>query len=117
MRPPTIGQFKSRVTLHLWQDRPADGGGIDPQTTKQNTLWAKIEPVGGGIYVGGLQVGHVVTHRITIRYRPGITTSHIVRHGCAVYRVKRVTDVNGAGRFSMLEVEEESNHAHQPHAF
>ena len=51
-----------------------------------------------------------MTHRITIRYRNGITNDWEAvvgeGEGATVYRVRRSSHLNGKRRFTVLEVEE-----------
>ena len=102
---PRIGQLSARVKLRLWKDEPAAGGGIEPGYADVATLWAKIEPVGAGIYHSGMQVGKTVTHRIFIRVRPDVTSDHVIEHAGRRFRVQRITDLDG--RFTVIEAEEE----------
>lgn len=106
MRYPGAGELNRPITLRVRSDFPATDMGLDSNYPSSIPTWAKIEPVGSVIYAGSVQVDNTVTHRVTLRYRTGITDSHEVVEGNTVYRVKRVTDMNGARRFTVLEVEE-----------
>lgn len=106
IRHPGAGDLNRRVTLRLRTDFPAAGGDLGSEFSEQRSRWAHIEPVGSVVYSAGVQADNIVTHRITLRYLPGITDAHEVVHGQTVYRVRRVTDLGGAGRFTQLEVEE-----------
>lgn len=108
MQRPTIGALSARVAIKRWSDVPnADDSGATSNYAPVATVWAKVEPVGGGIYLGSMQVGTTITHRITIRHRSDITADHVIEHGVRRYRVRRVTDLAGEGRFTVMECEEE----------
>ena len=105
IREPASGELNRRVLIRLRTDRPAGEAGVDSAFSGEVWRWAKIEPVGTAVFVGGIQTDIKVTHRITFRILDGMTEDHEVVHGRKVYRAKRVADLNGSGRFTMLEVE------------
>jgi SPP1 family predicted phage head-tail adaptor len=106
LREPHTGELNRRITLRLRSDVPASDMGLEPVFSEPRKRWAKIEPVGTAIYANGVQTDNKLTHRITLRYHPGITDEHEIVHGETLYRVKRIADLNGAHRFTVLEVEE-----------
>ncbi|WEL56708.1 head-tail adaptor protein [Pseudomonas kermanshahensis] len=105
IREPSSGELNRRVLIRLRADRPTGEAGVDSAFSGEVWRWAKIEPVGTAVFVGGIQTDVKVTDRITFRVLAGMTEDHEVVHGRKIYRVKRVADLNGAGRFTMLEVE------------
>ncbi|WP_218583817.1 head-tail adaptor protein [Pseudomonas akapageensis] len=106
MREPGAGELNRRIKLRLRSDLPAADFGLDSVFTEEKWRWAKIEPVGTAIYVAGLQIDAKVTHRVILHFLDGLSESHEVLHGVKIYRVRRVADMNGSRRFSVLEVEE-----------
>lgn len=106
MREPSAGELDRRITLRLRSDVPASNQGLDSLFTDQKKRWAKIEPVGTAVYANGVQTDVKITHRVTFYYLKGMSESHEVVHGSTVYRVRRVTDMNGKRRYTLLEVEE-----------
>lgn len=105
-REPGAGELDKHVTLRRRDDEPADDMGLESVFSDLNPRWAKIEPVGSAVYTGSVQTESKVTHRITLRYRKGITTAFEVVHGDTQYRVRRGFNMNGKTRFTVLEVEE-----------
>lgn len=105
-RIPGAGELNRRVTVRRRVDYPEDDGGLESQYPEQGKRWAKIEPVGTAVYTAGVQTDQRITHRIILRHLPGVTDSHEVVRGDIVYRVRRVADMNGEQRFTVLEVEE-----------
>ncbi|MFO3723952.1 head-tail adaptor protein [Pseudomonas sp. HLMP] len=110
LKEPASGELNRRVRLRLRRDLPqGDGVGLDSEYEGEFDCWAKIQPVGSAVYSGSVQSGAVVTHRVTLRFRPGITESHEVvakyRGNEIVYRVRRSSDLSNR-RFLVLEVEE-----------
>lgn len=103
---PGAGDLTRRVTLRRRADLPADDAGLTSLFSDERKRWARIEPVGTAIYSGSVQADNKITHRITLRYLGLVTTDFEVLHAAVIYRVKRATDLNGAHRFTVLEVEE-----------
>lgn len=106
MRIPKIGELDRRVLLRERRDYPYRDAEIESEFSEQRSRWAKIEPVGAAVYSGSVQIDDKVTHRVFLRYLDGVTSDYEVVYRGQVFRVKRVGDVNGVRRFSVLEVEE-----------
>lgn len=106
LREPGAGELNRRITLRLRSDIPTENLELGSIFTDEKRRWAKIEPVGSVTYSAGVQIDAKVTHRITLYFLDGIGESHEVLHGSKLYRVQRVTDMNGAHRFTVLDVEE-----------
>lgn len=107
LREPGAGELNRRITLRLRSDIPTPALGLDSLFAQEKRRWAKIEPVGSATYSAGVQTDAKVTHRVTLYFLDGIGESHEVVHGSKLYRVRRVTDMNGSHRFTVLEVEEQ----------
>ncbi len=103
---PTIGELNRLVTIRRWQDMPNAAFGVDQTFDAGVSLWAKVEPVAGVIYYGTKQTGENVTHRFTIRYRTDISAEHVIEYAGNRYRIQRVSDLNGAHRFTVMEAQE-----------
>lgn len=106
MREPSAGELDRRITVRLRSDDPAPDLGLDSVFSDQKNRWAKIEPVGTAVYANGVQTDVKITHRVILYYLKGMSDAHEVVHGGSIYRVKRVADMNGSRRFTVLEVEE-----------
>ena len=106
MLEPSAGELDRRITLRLRSDIPAPDLGLDSLFTDQKKRWAKIEPVGTAVYANGVQTDVKITHRVTLYHLKGMSDAHEVVHGGSIYRVRRVADMNGGHRFTLLEVEE-----------
>ncbi|VVD76386.1 hypothetical protein PEP31012_00864 [Pandoraea eparura] len=106
MEFPTIGELNQRIKISTRSDYPVLETDIASDYSGRRDRWAKIEPVGSAVYFGNAQTEVKVTHRIWIRYEHGIDANVEVDDGQSVYRVRRVSDLKGAKRFTVLEVEE-----------
>ena len=111
MNEPAIGELDARVMLRHRDDQPNQhSADLESGFPVQIRTWAKVEPVGSAIYSGSVQADNILTHRIIIRYRNGITNDWEVVAGegesATVYRVRRSSHLKGKRRFTVLEVEE-----------
>jgi head-tail adaptor len=103
---PMAGELNRRVQIRHRQDLPLADAELAHEFGAGRRRWAKIEPVGAATYAGSVQIDEKVTHRVFLRRIDGITSDHEIVHGDQVYRVRRSMAINGAPRFTMLEVEE-----------
>lgn len=103
MNRPQIGKLNRRVVLEKRSDLPSGSFGMAEQRTGRIECWAAVAPVSGSAWQDGRQTGTEVTHRFFIRYRADVTVDHeITCNGCR-YRVQRVTDLDDARRFTVIE--------------
>lgn len=102
---PYAGDLDKRITIRLRKDFPAANMGLTSEFPDQKKRWASLTPVGTAMYSNGVQTDTKITHRVIMYRLAGITTDHEVVHGGRVYRVVREADIQGAGRFLVLEVE------------
>jgi SPP1 family predicted phage head-tail adaptor len=106
-RSPGPSELNRRAHFRTREDVPGDGHmGVDTVYHNTFSAWAKLSAVGDSIRVGSMQVDAAITHRVVIRYRSGVTTDNEVQIGDSVYRVKGFTNLNDAGRFLVISVEE-----------
>ena len=108
---PTIGELNRRASIQAVKTRPTASGKHENAQTPVWTCWAKVEVVGGSTYWNSVQTDEAVTHRIYVRQVSGKTRPQDLPRQIEIdcdgvrYRVKRVTDVNSAERFTMFECE------------
>jgi|GEM_PF-177063 len=105
-RLPNPGELNKRLDFRTRQDVPAPGGGTQPVYTAQFKAWGRVRQVSDSVYQHSMQTGESITHLITIRRRPDITSDmEIVLNG-AVFRVIRVGALNDGRRFIRISVKE-----------
>lgn len=109
---PNIGELNTRARLFSVKTIPEGDYELSNERTQIAEVWAKIEIIGGSQYLESVNTEESVTHRIYVRYVKGFTSPLDLQHitevdlGGFTYMVKRVTDVNSAGRFTLLECEQ-----------
>jgi SPP1 family predicted phage head-tail adaptor len=99
------GELNRRLVLEEPVETADGGGGIALTYAASVTLWAKVEPVSARNIVVGDAPGATVTHRITIRSGPNITTRHRFMEGARVYRVADVRE-DATRRFLVIGAEQ-----------
>lgn len=81
------GQMNKRVEL---QTRSTTQDSFGSQSTTWTTTipaWARIEPLSGRALEAAKQLHAEVTHRVTIRYRPGITAAMRLKYGARLMEI------------------------------
>lgn len=92
-----IGKMKHRVELQT-QTQTTDEQGISvvsPWST-QRTVWARVEPFSGREYVDDRKITTEATHRITLRWQPGIdlTPAWRVLYGEKTFQIESVINID-----------------------
>jgi SPP1 family predicted phage head-tail adaptor len=100
------GQLRHRVTISLRLDVPDGFADLESTYSGQKTVWAGLFPVGGATWIGSQQTGTQITHRIVIRYLEGITSDHEITCGSRRFRIRRVSDWEERGSWTLMDCEE-----------
>lgn len=108
MKLPRPGELRDLVSIRRRRDMPASGGALDPIFSVGRDADAKVEPVGTAVYLAGVQTDDKITHRVFLRREMALGIDSDCELVCdsIVYRVRRCSDIAGAQRFSVVEVEE-----------
>lgn len=105
IRPPSAGDLKHRLLIRRVTEVPDDNFSTRPEYHDQTSVWGRLMPVTGGIYLSGVQIDEKVTHKCLIRWRQ-LTGDHQIVHSGMVYRVKRCEPLNGETVWALIELEE-----------
>jgi SPP1 family predicted phage head-tail adaptor len=84
--------LRHRLVLEEAQRVSDGGGGFTEDWVTVATLWAAIEPGGGGEGVESGRLAGRVTHEITLRYRAGVTPAMRLRQGTRVFHILAAID-------------------------
>lgn len=101
--------LRHRVALEAEAPAPDGGGGQgDPwaAATTVATLRACITPLRGRERLQAQQLEAGVTHRILLRYRPGVTARQRLRYGARVFNIRAVINVEERNRWLEILAEE-----------
>jgi len=102
------GDLDRRLVLQAPVETADGAGGVARTYEAVTTLWASVEPVSARGTVVADAPGATVTHRITIRTGPEITTRHRFAEGARIYRVVSLRE-NAKRRFLVIGAEERSD--------
>lgn len=100
-----IGALNRRLALEAPVESSDGAGGVTRGYTTVTTVWAQVLPVSARADIAADSLGAALRHRIVMRARPGITTSHRLREDARVYRIVAVRE-SADRRFLEIEAEE-----------
>lgn len=93
------GKMKQRVSIQSITQASDGQGGFTESWATDATVWAYVRPVKGYEKYQAQQVQTPVTHKITIRYRTGVTTKQRILFGSRVFNIKEVLNPDEANHF------------------
>ncbi|MCX7900044.1 MAG: phage head closure protein [Methylocystis sp.] len=106
MKSATIGALRHRVTLEAPSDTPDGVGGFTRSYAAVTPLWARIEPVAAQENFLAQRQEQETTHRVTIRWRAGVTRSMRFDHRGRKLLIRSVVDPDERRRFLVCRCEE-----------
>lgn len=86
------GTLRQRVTLRANTETPDGMGGYTETPTDITGIPAEIEPLEGHEQMIAMQTGMKRPHRITMRYRAGMTGAQTLIYGARTFDIKSVVD-------------------------
>ena len=120
MNRPEIGKMNRRIKIFHTMSVPDERLGFSKASVREDVVWGRLEPVGSCIYFGAKQIESGVTHRVIVRSMPGRTgprdfkgVTELMIEG-VIYRLRRVADLGGLDRFTVLDVEEKTDACSMP---
>jgi SPP1 family predicted phage head-tail adaptor len=105
-RSPSIGARSRRFVLELPLERSDGFGGVIRSYAPVPQLWGAIEMLSGGERVRADRPEQSLTHRITLRYRDGVTGAMRLTSGLRRFAIRSESDPDGAKRDLVCLVEE-----------
>ena len=115
MNRPENGKMNRRIKIFHTMSVPDERLGFSKASVREDVVWGRLEPVGSCIYFGSKQIESGVTHRVIVRSMPGRTgprdfkgVTELMIEG-VIYRLRRVADLGGLDRFTVLDVEEKTD--------
>lgn len=115
MNRPEIGKMNRRIKIFHTMSVPDERLGFSKASVREDVVWGRLEPVGSCIYFGSKQIESGVTHRVIVRSMPDRTgprdfkgVTELMIEG-VIYRLRRVADLGGLDRFTVLDVEEKTD--------
>ncbi len=82
--------LRHRITLQTLTRTADAGGGYSETWTDTATVWASIEPLNGYERFQAQQMEAGLSHKITMRYRTGVSPVMRVKFGARIFRIHAV---------------------------
>lgn len=95
-----------QVTIRTMTRVPDGMGGYTETPTDVPNVWAAVEPLQGNEQLQAMQTGMKRPHRITMRYRAGMTAASTLLYGTRVFDIKSVVDPEEKHRELVLMTDE-----------
>ncbi len=90
------GKLRHRITFQRFDGESDDYGdpleADDSHWTDVATTWAAIDPVSGRELYAAEQSQSEVTHKVRLRYRPGLTTAMRISRGKRRFKILSIID-------------------------
>lgn len=106
MKPIQAGKRNKHITLQRLDKVTTDGGEVTETETTIAKVWAAIEPLSAREFWQAQQSQATTTHKITILYRPDITTRHQAVWNGRTFRFESVVNLDEANRELMITATE-----------
>ncbi len=101
-------KMRHRVDIQSLTETTDDQGGFTKAWATDATVWAEIVPMKGYERFQAQQTQTPLTHKVTMRYRTGVTTAHRLLYGSRVFGIKEVINVDERGSFLELKCIEQA---------
>lgn len=103
-----VGALRRRLTLEAPVATPDGLGGTTQAFETVAALWAQLEWLSGGEHWRRGRPEQVATHRVTLRWRPGVDAGQRLRDGNRLFDIRAVADPDGSRRRLICLVQEVS---------
>lgn len=88
------GRLRQRVRIQEPVDAQNGLGEMIRAWSTVATVWAAVEPLRGREFFDAEQVQAEISHRVRLRYRPGVDATMRVLFGSRVFQIQSVIDVD-----------------------
>lgn len=102
----SIGARSRRFVLEVPLETPDGFGGVIRSYAPGPQVWGAIEMIGGSERMRGDRPEQSLTHRITLRYREGVTGAMRLTSGLRRFAIRTASDPDGSRRDLVCLVEE-----------
>jgi SPP1 family predicted phage head-tail adaptor len=109
MKPIPIGARGRRFVLEVPLESPDGFGGVIRTYAAGPQVWGAIEMLKGDERVRAGRPEQAVTHRVTLRYRDGVTAAMRLSRGLRRFAIRSAADPDGTRRDLVCLVEEISS--------
>lgn len=101
------GTLKHRIVIQSETKTPDGIGGSTLTWADKMEAWAAIWPLSAKESLDAMKLELVVTHKIRIRYRSGITAKNRIKFGSRIFNIVSLINLDERGRtLDMLATED-----------
>ena len=101
-----VGELRARLILEGPVETPDRAGGVARSWSTLATLWGDVTTLNAQQRLEAEQIGQTVTHRLTLRWRTGLTTKQRLRRGTQIFLIRGVQDPDDRRRRLICTCEE-----------
>ena len=101
-----LSRLRRRIVIETPVESADGAGGVRRSWTAAATVWAAVQPLKAVDAPPLALPGQTVTHRVTLRWRAGLTTAARLRLGSRVFALRAVHDPEERGRILVCHAEE-----------
>lgn len=100
------GAFRTELILQRCVPQQDDSGGLTESWVEEAAVMARVEPASARSVFGADQTLENVTHRVTLRFRTGITSGMRFTRGGRIFNIVTVHDPDERQRYLVCRVGE-----------
>ena len=105
-RAPFIGVMRQRLTLDAAIESSDESGALQTVWQPAGDVWGQVTPLSGSERFLAERQEEAVTHRILIRWRPGIESGMRFRLGARTFLIRSAFDPDERQRVLICRCEE-----------
>ncbi|WP_193063466.1 phage head closure protein [Oceanobacillus oncorhynchi] len=109
MQPIRIGKLDKRIEIGDVEEIRQPNGRYIEEFVPYHKCWARVHPLSGNEKFAAQQIQSELTHRVEIRYYPGIVPQQKVKYNNRIFDIESVIDIDEQHRemhLNCLEVVE-----------
>jgi SPP1 family predicted phage head-tail adaptor len=101
-----VGELRARSVLEGPVETPDQAGGVLRSWAEIASVWADVSTLNAQQRLEAEQIGQTVTHRVTLRWRAGLSTKQRLRRGSQIFLIRGVQDPDDRRRRLICNCEE-----------
>lgn len=82
------GKLRNELTIEEWGHTTEEDGTWTETWCDRGTVWGSITPLMGRELYAAQQVTPTTTHKVWMRYWPGLTAEHRLRFGTRIFQLE-----------------------------
>ncbi len=94
----SAGNLRHQITIEQVVEGRDSFNAVTEEWVPIVTLWASVEPIRGREFFEAQRVNAEISHRIKVRYYPGITSKMRARFGERIFRIEAALNIEERNR-------------------